>query len=266
MVVSNDSQEQELTQRQQRLQDFRTAKAITLGMQVYEKHTTAQVKPSTMLPIHRGVALKKLFSDIHKDIFKQWDYQAEDVITSGRQGISWQEEPEIRREFRENIDSIIYDTKKDNIDTAIFDSNGLVAKLPDIGQRLAKFYDKMRKTENFAYGNSLTLDLFTAIAGNLPEFKTAYPSGIDFRRLEQADAQAMHNPKSSIEDLSKAFTNALSSSRDIGIDNPINGFQTWPDQKAMLDGIPFLSYEHEKHGKCLVTVNGGLVKLEEVEE
>lgn len=208
----------------------------------------------------RVTYMTELFSRIHREIFHDWKEQA---TVSHRPGTMTDVEKRI--EFREAIERLVLNNGE-NVDTAIFDNNGFVIKTANIAERLGNFYRTMRSIRPFGYGNKMTLDLFMIALGNLPAFKGVYEQGIDFRRLEASDAVALHNPKSSAEEVALAFQHALDPSRTRSLENAANGYGKWPEHKKFVAGMPFLFHKAEDGMECLVTVNGGLVPLESVKE
>jgi len=258
--------EKPLTKEDQLLK-LRNAQAIIAGMKKLEEVTNEQDKLAVLKKLNhaRADGLRTLYTDIHHDIFKNWDDQA--VINSDKQG---EEVDDANKKLilRENINSLIW--SEENKDTAIYDNNGFVIgnfkkhSEVDIAERLAKFYAKMRQNDVFHYGNRMTLDLFMSAIGNSKDFVANYPAGIDFRRLDQEDAQALHADNSNIEAITKAFKNALDPLRSKILGNEPNGFPAIDSKRETVGGFDFLSYQHEIHGKCLVTANGGLVKLADI--
>ncbi len=202
----------------------------------------------------RVTYLTELFSRIHREVFHDWKEQA---TVSHRPG--QMPSAEKRKEFRMAIERLVMNGGSQG--TELFDNNGFVIKTPNIAERLAQFYQKMRRVRPFDFGNRLALDVFMTALSNLPAFKGVYEKGIDFRRLEAQDAVALHNPESGIEDLTRAFQHALDPSRTRCLQNAPNGYGQWPENKRFVASIPFLSHTTEDGVECLVTVNGGLVPL-----
>jgi hypothetical protein len=208
----------------------------------------------------RVTYLTELFSRIHRDMFHDWKEQA---TASHRPGAMTAAEK--RKAFREAIERLVLDGDGvGNGDTAIFDNNGFVMKIDNIAERLAHFYRTMRAVRPFAYGNRLVLDVFLSTLGGLPAFKAVYEPGIDFRRLEAGDAAALHDPASSREAVTLAFQHAMAPTRNKDLENRPNGYGKWPENKKFISGIPFLSHRTEDGVECLVTVNGGLAPLDQI--
>ncbi|MDD1642794.1 MAG: zeta toxin family protein, partial [Methylococcaceae bacterium] len=134
----------------------------------------------------------------------------------------------------------------------------------NIAERLASFYQKMRSVRPFTYGNRLTLDFFITMLGKLPAIKSVYEQGLDFRRIEACDAAALHNPDSSLREITLAFEHALDPTRSKSLQNKPNAYGKWPENKRFISGIPFLSHKTEAGIECLVSVNGGLVPLDSI--
>lgn len=208
----------------------------------------------------RVTYLTDLFSRIHREIFHDWKEQA---TVDHRPGVMT--DPAKRREFRKAIEKLVL-SGDINSETAIFDSNGFVVSTENIAERLAGFYYRMRNIRPFSYGNRLTLDFFMTVLSNLPAFKAVYEQGIDFRRLQARDAVALHDYRSSREKVILAFEHALDPTRTKNLQNPPNGYGTWPENKTFLAGIPFLSHKTAEGTECLVTVNGGLIPLDCINE
>ena len=203
----------------------------------------------------RVTYLTELFSRIHREIFHDWKEQA---TVSHRPGTM--PDADRRKGFRMIIEGLVLNGGG-NQGTELFDSNGFVIKTANISERLANFYQRMRIVRPFDYGNRLTLDVFVMALANLPAFKGVYEQGIDFRRLEAADAVVLHNLCSTIEEITLAFKHALDPTRTKCLQNRPNGYGKWPENKRFVSSIPFLSHTTEDGIDCLVTVNGGLVPL-----
>ena len=203
----------------------------------------------------RVTYLTELFSRIHREIFHDWKEQA---TVSHRPGTM--PDADRRKGFRMIIEGLVLNGGG-NQGTELFDSNGFVIKTANISERLANFYQRMRIVRPFDYGNRLTLDVFVMALANLPAFKGVYEQGIDFRRLEAADAVVLHNLCSTIEEITLAFQHAIDPTRTKCLQNRPNGYGKWPENKRFVSSIPFLSHTTEDGIDCLVTVNGGLVPL-----
>jgi len=208
----------------------------------------------------RVTYLTDLFFRIHRDIFRDWKDQA---TVDHRPGTIT--DAEQRKAFRVAVEHLVLNDD-DNLDTAVFDANGFVMSTADIAERLAIFYQKMRAIRPFGYGNKLTLDLFMTVLGNLPAFKAVYEQGIDFRRLDAADAVALHDYQSGFEQVTTAFRHAIDPQRTRNLNNLPNGYGKWPEHKKFLFGLPFLCHTTSDGIRCLVTVNGGLVPCDSIRE
>ncbi|MBU2569163.1 MAG: zeta toxin family protein [Gammaproteobacteria bacterium] len=208
----------------------------------------------------RVTYLTNLFSRIHRELFQDWKDQA-----TIRHRPGTMTDADKRLKFRKTIGRLVLDEEA-NRDTAIFDNNGFVINADNIDERLADFYLKMRIVRPFDYGNRITLDFFMTIMGRLPAFKAVYEHGIDFRRIDQHDAIALHDTSSDIEALTRAFHHSLNPLRNQSLINQANGYGIWPENKTFVSGIPFLSYVTENGTQCLVSVNGGLVPLDSIQE
>ena len=208
----------------------------------------------------RVTYLTELFSRIHREIFQDWKEQA---ITIDRPGAM--AEADKRKRFREAIESLVLN-EDENKDTALFDNNGFVIKTDNVAERLGRFYLTMRSIKPFGYGNKLTLDFFMIALSHLPAFNSVYEMGIDFRRLDAHDAEALHNSSSSPADVTQAFRHAMEPFRTRCLENTANGYGKWPEQKTFVFGMQFLRHRTKEGVDCLVTVNGGLVPLESLRE
>jgi fido (protein-threonine AMPylation protein) len=208
----------------------------------------------------RVTYLTELFSRIHREIFHDWREQAS---VSHRPGTMT--DADKRKKFREAIESLVLNDDE-NKDTAIFDNNGFVMKTDNIAERLARFYRKMRAIRPFGYGNKLTLDFFMTALSSLPAFGSVYEQGVDFRRIDAGDAVALHNYNSDLEEVIIAFKHALDPTRTRSLENAANGYGKWPDYKKFVFGMPFLYHKTREGIECLVTVNGGLVPLDSINE
>jgi hypothetical protein len=237
------------------LKKLRTALAISQGTKLLS--TLQQEAEGTIShdQTKRVTYLTGLFSRIHREMFQDWKEQP---TVSHRPGTMT--DADKRKEFRETIELLVLDGDS-NKDTAIFDNNGFVIKTENIAERLAVFYQKMRRVRSFTYGNRLTLDFFMTMLGKLPAIKSVYEQGLDFRRIEACDAAALHNPDSSIREITQAFEHALDPSRSKSLQNQANSYGKWPENKLFISGIPFLSHKTAGGIQCVVSVNGGLVPL-----
>ena len=237
------------------LKKLRTALAISQGTKLLS--TLQQEAEGTIShdQTKRVTYLTGLFSRIHREMFQDWKEQP---TVSHRPGTMT--DADKRKEFRETIELLVLDGDS-NEDTAIFDNNGFVIKTENIAERLASFYQRMRRVRPFTYGNRLTLDFFMTMLGKLPAIKSVYEQGLDFRRIEACDAAALHNPESSIREITQAFEHALDPTRGKSLQNKPNAYGKWPENKLFISGIPFLSHKTADGIQCVVSVNGGLVPL-----
>ncbi len=195
------------------LKQLRTALAISQGMKLLS--TLQQEAEGTVShdQTKRVTYLTSLFSRIHREIFQDWKEQAS---VNHRPGTM--PDPDKRKEFREAVGRLVLDGEN-NKETAIFDHNGFVFKTGNIAERLAHFYQKMRSIRPFGYGNRLTLDFFMIMLGNLPAIKSVYEQGIDFRRLDNCDAIALHDSNSNREEITLAFEHAMDPTRSKNLAN-----------------------------------------------
>lgn len=244
----------------EQLRKLRIALAIAQGTKLlselhYETEATVSHDQTK-----RVTYLTMLYSRIHRELFHHWRDQ---VTASHRPGTMV--ESQKRKLFRKAVARLVMDEDQ-NPDTAVFDNNGFVISSRDIDRRLADFYQELRMVRPFSYGNKITLDFFMTALGRLPAFNAVYEQGIDFRRLEAADALALHDSNSSLEQLLLAFRHALDPTRTKCLSNEVNGYGKWPENKRFLAGIPFLFHRTQEGRECLVLVNGGLVPLERINE
>ena len=242
------------------LKKLRTALAISQGINLLS--TLQQEAQGTIShdQTKRVTYLTELFSRIHREIFQDWKEQPTVCHRPGTMP-----DADKRKEFRETIERLVLDGDG-NVDTAIFDNNGFVIRTDNIAERLASFYQKMRSVRPFTYGNRLTLDFFITMLGKLPAIKSVYEQGIDFRRIEATDAIALHNPDSTLREITFAFAHALDPNRSKSLQNKANAYGKWPENKRFISGIPFLSHKTENGIECLVAVNGGLVPLDSIKQ
>ncbi len=239
----------------EQLKKLRTALAISQGTKLL--YTLLQKTSATVShnQTKRVSYLIGLFSEIHREIFHHWQQQA---TVSHRPGTM--PDAKKRQKFREAIEKLVLDGDRHQ-KTAIFDNNGFVIQSKNIAKRLAKFYLRMRSIRPFNYGNRITLDFFMTVLGKLPSFNAVYGQGIDFRRLNQRDAIALHRSNKNLKPIIVALDHALDPRRNRNLANKANGYGKWPENKKYIAGLPFLSHTTAEGIKCLVAVNGGLVPL-----
>ncbi|MFI3185030.1 MAG: zeta toxin family protein [Methylococcaceae bacterium] len=243
------------------LKKLRTVLAIARGSAVLS--TLQQEAEATVSQdqAKRVTYLTELFSRIHREMFQDW----KDQITVDHRPGSMADASK-RKAFREIIERLVLDGDGQNLDSAIFDNNGFAIHTENIAERLSLFYMDMRSVRPFSYGNRLTLDFFMTALGNLPAFKGVYEQGIDFRRLAAADPVALHDTGSQLRELCLAFQHALDPTLSKNLQNQPNGYGKWPENKRSVSGIPFLSHTTAEGIDCLVSVNGGLVPFDRIEE
>ena len=241
------------------LKKLRTALAISQAIKL--SSTLQQETEGTVShdQTKRVTYLTELFSRIHREIFKDWKDQA---TVNHRPG-SMQDHDK-RKEFREAIESLVLETDH-NTETAIFDNNGFVISTPNIAERLGVFYKKMRAIRPFSYGNRITLDFFMTLLCKLPAMKSVYEHGIDFRRINNIDAVALHDQNSQLREITTAFENALNPNLCKNLINQANAYGIWPENKQFIHGIPFLSHRTTDGVLCLVAINGGLVPMSRID-
>lgn len=243
------------------LKKLRTVLAIARGSALL---ATLQLEAETTVSqdqAKRVTYLTELFSRIHRKMYHDWKEQ---ITVNHRPGTM--SDASKRKAFREIIECLVLDSEGNNEDSAIFDNNGFVIHTENIAERLSLFYRSMRSVRPFSYGNRLTLDLFMTALGNLPAFKGVYEQGIDFRRLATQDPIALHDTNSELADISLAFQHALNPSLSKNLQNQPNSYGRWPENKRFISGIPFLSHRTADGIDCLVSVNGGLVPFDRIEE
>ena len=242
------------------LKKLRTALAVAQGFSLASTLQQEALSTVSHDQTKRVSYLTDLFSRIHREIYCDWKEQ---ITVPHRPGTMSNAAKRIQ--FRETIERLVMDGEF-NQDTAIFDHNGFAVCTDDMVERLANFYQRMRGVRPFAYGNRLTLDFFVTVLGKLPAIKSVYEQGIDFRRLEAADADALHNPKSRYQDIVTAFRHAMDPNRCISLRNKANDYGRWPENKRFIGGIPFLTHTQTDGTECLVLVNGGLVPLYTIQQ
>ncbi len=243
------------------LKKLRTVLAIARGSAVLSSLQQEAETTVSQDQAKRVTYLTELFSRIHREMFQDWKEQ---ITVNHRPGSM--SDPSKRKAFREIIECLVLDGEGNNQDSAIFDNNGFVIHTENIAERLSLFYLHMRSVRPFSYGNRLTLDFFMTALGNLPAFKGVYEQGIDFRRLAATDPAALHDTNSGLADICTAFQHALDPALSKNLQNQPNGYGRWPENKRFISGIPFLSHKTAEGIDCLVSVNGGLVPFDRIEE
>jgi len=243
------------------LKKLRTVLAIARGSAVLSTLQHEAEATVSQDQAKRVTYLTELFSRIHREMYQDWKEQ---ITVNHRPGSM--NDASKRKAFREIIEHLVLDGEGNNQDSAIFDNNGFVIHTDNIAERLSLFYLNMRSVRPFSFGNRLTLDLFMTALGNLPAFKAIYEQGIDFRRLAADDPIALHDTNSRVEDISLAFQHALDPTLSKSLQNKPNGYGKWPENKRFISGIPFLSHTTAEGIDCLVSVNGGLVPFDSIEE
>ncbi|MEI6707599.1 MAG: zeta toxin family protein [Methylococcales bacterium] len=243
------------------LKKLRTVLAIARGSKVLSMLQQEAETTVSQDQAKRVTYLTELFSRIHREMYHDWKEQ---ITVNHRPGSMT--DASKRKAFREAIEHLVLDGEGNNQDSAIFDNNGFVIYTENIAERLSLFYLTMRSVRPFSYGNRLTLDLFMTALGNLPAFKGVYAQGIDFRRLAVQDAIALHDTQSCLADINLAFQHALNATLSKNLQNQPNGYGRWPENKRFISGIPFLSHKTAEGIDCLVSVNGGLVPFDRIEE
>lgn len=210
----------------------------------------------------KSLTLLAEFQKIHAHLFQDTHGHPDDPSRAGHPGNSAANEA-----LREALIGLTGANNGHGKTRSLFDANGLVPHEPKtVAEVLAQAYITMRKTPQFDYGNTLTTNLLFVAISRLPAFREVYPQGIDFRRLDAADVQAMHENPPALDALRTAFTHALDTARTRTLENPRDGFGKWGDNKEFIAAMPFLAADAEVNGKqirCLVTVEGGLVPLDE---
>jgi hypothetical protein len=243
------------------LKKLRTVLAIARGTAVLSMLQQEAEATVSQDQAKRVTYLTELFSRIHREMYHDWKEQ---ITVDHRPGSMI--DATKRKAFREAIEHLVLDGDGNNQDSAIFDNNGFVVHTENIAERLSRFYLAMRCVRPFSYGNRLTLDFFMTALGNLPAFKSVYEQGIDFRRLAADDPTALHDANSTLEEIGVAFQHALDATLTKNLQNQANGYGKWPENKRFISGIPFLSHKTADGIECLVSVNGGLVPFDRIEE
>jgi putative sterol carrier protein/fido (protein-threonine AMPylation protein) len=244
----------------EQLKKLRTALAISQGRKLISTLHLEAKRTISHDQTKRVTYLTSLFSRIHRELFHHWKEQA---TVNHRPGTML--DADKRKKFRKAVARLVLDDVS-NQDSAIFDNNGFVIRTENIAERLADFYVLMRNIRPFSYGNRITLDFFMTVLGMMPAFKSVYEQGIDFRRIEAMDAEALHDLDSSNREIAIAFQHALDPSRNKGLNNKANGYGEWPENKKFISGIPFLSHVTDTGIECLVSVNGGLLPYERIKQ
>jgi hypothetical protein len=243
-------------------EELRTSIALNRGMEwlknvnIHEKHRIYHTSASIG-------HLEGLFYETHRQLFQDWNGSNDRV--SG----------ETRMKLREALATTFFAKDKEGNPQGLFDENGFGVRLNSedkmrekFAEKLAEFYEKARLIRPYGYGNKLTLDFFMVAISKLPPFAEAYPEGIDFRRLDKKDLQAMADPAPEHGEIVTAFRHATDSTRTHPLKDNYkphgeNGYRTWGDKTEMVGDVPFLS--HMENGiTYLVTMNGGLIRLDSI--
>ncbi len=244
-----------------RLENLRTALAINRGIELLSQISREAENTVEHDEAKRVGYLADLFIRTHTEMFQDWKQQNTDRPGEIKHG-----------EAREALRTTILESLCANgghgqeAPKGLFDSNGFVIfhEKQHVAEVLAQFYEKMRDIKPFAYGNDLTLDFFMTALGKLPAFQEVYPSGIDLRRLDEADIKALHTP-GNIKGVEQAMLHAMDAARTPVLKNQANGYGKWEKHVEYISGIPFLSHEKDKE-KFIVTVNGGLVPVKDIRQ
>lgn len=257
--MNNDNKKLQISGYAQ-LKKLRIALAISQGSRLL--NTLQQEAEDTVShdQTKRVTYLTTLFTRIHRQMFHDWKEQAS---VQHRPGTILDSDK--RKQFRKTVGRLVLDGNNNNA-TAIFDNNGFVIRTDNIAERLADFYQTMRRVRPFSYGNRMNLDFFMTALGQLPAFKAVYEQGIDFRRLAEGDAAILHSAQSTAEQITIAFEHALDPTLNQSLHNKANSYGVWPEHKYFMSVMPFLSHTTEDGIDCLVTVNGGLVPLNSINE
>lgn len=243
-------------------EELRTSIALNRGMEwlmnvkTHEKHRIYHTSASIG-------HLEGLFYETHRQLFQDWNGSNDRV--SG----------ENRMKLREALATTFFAKDEQGNPQGLFDENGFALSLASetkakdkFAETLAEFYKKARLINPYGYGNKLTLDFFIVAISKLPPFAEAYPEGIDFRRLDKKDMQSMAEANPEHDAIVTAFKHATDPARTHPLKNNYkpygeNGYRTWGDKTETIAGAPFLS--HTVNGiKYLVTMNGGLLKLDSI--
>ncbi len=211
----------------------------------------------------RSDYLQNLLSDIHRALFPDMHDPASGALGSATTG-------EKRGALREAVIALA---------NALFDSNGFVqsdgdASLPSVERKkryinqlaghLAEFHRAFQEIDPYAYGNSLTLNLFMDCVGRLLNKKGMDFVSVDFRRLDRADLDILEDPSRNGE-IQQVFLHALDAERDSVLQNEPDQYGKLTSGRVLIAGVPFLGYT-EGGTEYLVTVNGGLVERQKIEE
>lgn len=199
----------------------------------------------------------EVFYRLHQELFAEWRKRephgaaAPTVADSEKRG----EISKIIREF-------LWDPE-----TGLLDNNNAAVTMPQgqLEEKLAKFHKAITDLRPFAYASHLTAEFFLTALFDQGAMEAVYPQGIDFRRLTDKDRQVLRDPQSTEVELRDAFCNAMDVTRTPVLNNPRNGFGSWKQSSEQAGEIKFLAY-HEQDQTYVVTVNGGLVPINQVQE
>ncbi len=133
-------------------------------------------------------------------------------------------------------------------------------------QRLAKtmaaFYREVRAIEPYEYGNETTLNLFVDCVGRRLNKKGMNFVSFDFSQLSNEELLQLETPGA---DLEPVFMKMMQYSKNASLQNKENAYGALSDNKVLIEGVPFLRYK-KNDVEYLVTVNGGLVRRDVIEE
>jgi hypothetical protein len=235
----------------QRLKDLRTALAVNRGMEAMDK-VKLNISPED-------------FNTIHDQLFQDWQNQPGfRNIDIQQDGEREQRKATAREQLRKAFNRFRHKLIDPNVAGA--SATGFFLDVGDhkeCAKVLARFYSDVRQINGlFDYGNNLTLDYFMAALGKRRDFQAVYgDGGIDFRRIDGDDFEALHSKDPSGNALKKAFLHALDPKRNPKLDNKKSGYPALPSNQVEISEINFLAHTDGEGKKYLVTMNGGLVRL-----
>ncbi len=129
---------------------------------------------------------------------------------------------------------------------------------------LAEFSYHFLAANVFTYGNSLTLRYFLHILGR--DYPQHFPYGIDFRRLTGEDIRLISHEVDASEKLIEVFEHSLNPDYDPKHFDEEDLWSDLDDASITVGKERFLSYKSEGETPYLVAINGGLVKLETIQQ
>lgn len=226
------------------------ALAIDRGIEFMQNYKFDGTAHTALL---RGGVLYSLYTDIHRALFTDSHGHPADPNRAGSAAMG-----EKREQLRECMHQMAGELFNDNGHWKPGIESGTLSDI------LARYYQKLKSIELFPYGNDLTLRLFFASLPKISGFDIQFPGRtIDFRRIKTEDADALRTADNH-DALKKAFAHSLTG--DMTPRPPATApWPHWSDRTVQIGGMRFLGYKQNQK-EYLVTVNGGLVERQNIEQ